>query len=131
MKREPQIAIQDNTIFLTMDLKGLDLYQRGKVVRRFINSDTRIVEDYADRLCKAILMRNGIYVSDTSESAYKEALDTLKAKGKDIKIIDFYKDTKIERCEIVQRSKNKITVIIEDNRYIVCAIEVKECDINV
>ena len=59
MKREPKILIQDNTIFLTMDLKGLDLYERGKVIRRFINSDTKIVEDYADRLCKAILRKNG------------------------------------------------------------------------
>ena len=126
MKREPQITIQDNTIFLTMDLKGLDLYQRGKVIRRFVNSDTRIVEDYADRLCKAILSRNGINVKDTSESAYNEALDHLKAKGKRIVITDFYKDTNLDNCELVQRSKNKITIIIEDNRYLECGVEVVE-----
>ena len=126
MKNEPKILIQDNTIFLTMDLKGLDLYQRGKVIRRFVNSDTRIVEDYADRLCKAILSKYGINVKDTSESAYKEALDRFKALGKEIKVVDFYEDTKLDNCEIVQRSKNKITVLIEDNRFLQCAVEIRE-----
>ena len=129
MKREPKILIQDNTIFLTMDLKGLDLYERGKVIRRFINSDTKIVEDYADRLCKAILRNNGINVNDTSESTYKEALDRLKAKGKEIKITDFYENVNLDHCEYVQRSKNKITVLIEEDRYIQCAIEVREVNV--
>lgn len=126
MKREPKILIQDNTIFLTMDLKGLDLYQRGKVIRRFVNSDTRIVEDYADRLCKIILSKYGINVKDTSESAYKEALDRFKALGKELKVVDFYEDTKLDNCEIVQRSKNKITVLIEEERYLQCAVEIRE-----
>ena len=126
MKREPKIMIQDNAIFLTLDLKGLDLYQRGKAIRKFVNSDTKIVEDYADRLCKAILSKNGIKVKDTTESAYKEALDKLNAKGKRLYVIDFYKDTNLDNCEVVQRSKNKITVLIEDNRYLECGVEVVE-----
>ena len=129
MKREPKILIQDNTIFLTMDLKGLDLYQRGKVIRRFVNSDTRIVEDYADRLCKAILSKYGINVKDTSESAYKEALDRFKALGKELRVVDFYKDTNLDNCELVQRSKNKITVLIESNRYLMAGIEVREVNV--
>lgn len=126
MKNEPKLTIQDNTIFLTLDLKGLNLYERGKAIRKFVNSDTKIVEDYADRLCKAILKRNGINVKDTTELAYKEALDRFNAKGKQLIVIDFYKDTNFDNCEIVQRSKNKITVLIEDDRYLQAGVEVVE-----
>lgn len=126
MKREPQITIQDNTIFLTMDLKGLNLYERGKVIRRFINSDTKIVEDYADRLCKEILSKYGIKVKDTTASAYNEAISELNAKGKCIVITDFYQHIDLDYCEVVQRSKNKITVLIEDNRFLQCGVEVRE-----
>ena len=129
MKREPKILIQDNTIFLTMDLKGLDLYQRGKVIRRFVNSDTRIVEDYADRLCKAILSKYGINVKDTTDIAYEQALDKFKELGKELRVVDFYKDTNLDNCELVQRSKNKITVLIESNRYLMAGIEVREVNV--
>ena len=126
MKREPKILIQDNTIFLTMDLKGLDLFERGKVIRRFVNSDTRVLEDYADRLCKIILKRYGINVKDTTDIAYEQALDKFKALGKELRVVDFYKDTNLDNCELVQRSKNKITVLIESNRYLMAGIEVRE-----
>ena len=125
-KNDPKLTIQDNTIFLTLDLKGLDLYQRGKAIRKFVNSDTKIVEDYADRLCKAILSKYGIKVKDTTELAYKEALDRFNAMGKILTVIDFYRDTNFDNCEIVQRSKNKITVLIEDDRYIEAGVEVVE-----
>ena len=123
--------IEDNTVFLTMDLKGLDLYERGKVIRRFINSDTKVVEDYADMLCKGILKRNGIIPIDTTNSAYNEALRRLKAQNKDIEITDFYKDTDLMNCIYLQRSNNQITVIIEDNRYLQCGVIVKEVNYNV
>ena len=125
-KNDPKLTIQDNTIFLTLDLKGLDLYQRGKAIRKFVNSDTKIVEDYADRLCKAILSKYGIKVKDTTELAYKEALDRFNAMGKKLYVVDFYKDTNFDNCEIVQRSKNKITVLIEDNRFLQAGVEVVE-----
>ena len=129
MKREPKILIQDNTIFLTMDLKGLDLFERGKVIRRFVNSDTRVLEDYADRLCKIILKRYGINVKDTTDIAYEQALDNFKALGKELRVVDFYKDTNLDNCELVQRSKNKITVLIESNRYLMAGIEVREVNV--
>ena len=129
MKREPKILIQDNTIFLTMDLKGLDLFERGKVIRRFVNSDTRVLEDYADRLCKIILKRYGINVKDTTDIAYEQALDKFKALGKELRVVDFYKDTNLDNCELVQRSKNKITVLIESNRYLMAGIEVREVNV--
>lgn len=118
--------IQDDTIFLTLDLKGLDLYQRGKAIRKFINSDTKIVEDYADTLIRAIFKRNGINVYGDDKSVLNRAFDTLKQKGKQIEIIDFYQNVDLERCEIVTTTKTKMTILIEDNRFLQCGIIVKE-----
>ena len=126
MKREPKIMIQDDTIFLTLDLKGLDLYQRGKAIRKFINSDTKIVEDYADTLIRAIFKRNGINVYGDDKSVLNRAFDTLKQKGKQIEIIDFYQNVDLERCEIVTTTKTKMTILIEDNRYLQAGVIVKE-----
>ena len=130
MKNDPKLTIQDNTIFLTLDLKGLDLYQRGKAIRKFINSDTKIVEDYADTLIRAIFKRNGINVYGDDKSVLNRAFDTLKQKGKQIEIIDFYQNVDLERCEIVTTTKTKMTILIEDNRYLQCGIIVKEGERN-
>jgi len=130
VKREPKIMIQDDTIFLTLDLKGLDLYQRGKAIRKFINSDTKIVEDYADTLIRAIFKRNGINVYGDDKSVLNRAFDTLKQKGKQIEIIDFYQNVDLERCEIVTTTKTKMTILIEDNRFLQCGIIVKEGERN-
>jgi hypothetical protein len=126
VKREPKIMIQDDTIFLTLDLKGLDLYQRGKAIRKFINSDTKIVEDYADTLIRAIFKRNGINVYGDDKSVLNRAFDTLKQKGKQIELIDFYQNVDLERCEIITTTKTKMTILIEDNRYLQCGVIVKE-----
>ena len=122
--------IQDDTIFLTLDLKGLDLYQRGKAIRKFINSDTKIVEDYADTLIRAIFKRNGINVYGDDKSVLNRAFDTLKQKGKQIEIIDFYQNVDLERCEIITTTKTKMTILIEDNRYLLAGIIVKEGERN-
>lgn len=130
MKREPKIMIQDDTIFLTLDLKGLDLYQRGKAIRKFINSDTKIVEDYADTLIRAIFKRNGINVYGDDKSVLNRAFDTLKQKGKQIEIIDFYQNVDLERCDVITTTKTKMTILIEDNRYLLAGVIVKEGERN-
>lgn len=122
--------IQDDTIFLTLDLKGLDLYQRGKAIRKFINSDTKIVEDYADTLIRAIFKRNGINVYGDDKSVLNRAFDTLKQMGKQIEIIDFYQNVDLERCEIITTTKTKMTILIEDNRLLQCGVIVKEGERN-
>ena len=130
MKRnDPQITIENNTIFIVQDLKGLNLYERGKAIRRFINSDTKVVEDYVDTLCIEIMARNGININTMDKSGLKEAFDSLKAKGKDIEVCDFYLDKQLMGCKVLNR-KNYITILLEDDRYIECAVEVREVNIN-
>ena len=123
--RKPTITIEDNIIFMTMDLKGLDLYERGKAIRRFINSDTKIVQDYVDRLCIEIMTRNGINIPSMDKNALKRAFDTLKAKGKEIKLIDFYWNKQLMGCQVLER-KDYITIILEENRILECGVEVRE-----
>ena len=125
--RKPTITIEDNIVFLTMDLKGLDLYERGKAIRRFINSDIKIVQDYVDRLCIEIMTRNGINIPSMGKSALKRAFDSLKAKGKDITLNDFYWNKQLMGCQVLER-KDYITILLEDNRYILCGVEVKEVE---
>lgn len=126
MKNTPKILIQDDTIFLTLDLKGLDLYEKGKAIRTFINSDSKIVEDYADTMIRAIMKRNGINIYGNDKSVLKGAFDSLNAKGKDIEITDYYKDLDIERCEVIATTKTKMTILLEDNRYLNLGVVVKE-----
>ena len=127
MEKKPKIIIENKTLFMTLDLKGLGLYERGKITRRFINSDTKILEDYADTIIKRVLSDYGIILLDTEDNAYKVALDKLKARfGVELEIVDFYKGRKLDNCYLIQRSKNKITVLLEENRYLICGIEIKE-----
>ena len=125
--RKPTITIEDNIVFLTMDLKGLDLYERGKAIRRFINSDIKIVQDYVDRLCIEIMTRNGINIPSMDKNALKRAFDSLKAKGKDITLNDFYWNKQLMGCQVLER-KDYITILLEDNRYILCGVEVREVE---
>ena len=128
MKRKPQIEIEDSTIYLSMDLKGLDLYERGKAIRRFINSDIKIVQDYVDMLCVCIFKKNGINVLSMDKSALERAFDSLKAKGKKIDLIDIYKNKEIWHSQILD-SKDYITIVLEENRYLECGVKVEEVDI--
>lgn len=128
MKRnKPQITIEDNIVFLTQDLKGLGLYDRAKAIRQFVN-DTKIVEDYVDELVKAILIKNEIILLGNDKSVLQEAFDTLKTKGKQIIVVNFYGGRNILNCRYVD-TKNDITVVLEDNRYLQAGVEVREVEL--
>lgn len=129
MKRLPIIKIENQTIFLSLDLKGMGLYERGKAIRQFINSDTKVVEDYADTMIRAIFKKYGIYINTHDKSALASLFNALKDKGKTIDIIDFYKNADLSGCEIITRTKSGMTVLLEDNRYIICGVEIKEIDL--
>ena len=126
-KNKPQITIEDNIVFLTLDLKGLGLYDRGKAIRQFVN-DTKIVEDYVDELIKGIFEENGIILLGNDKTALKRAFDLLKAKNKEIRVTNFYGNRNIYRCRYID-TKNDITVVLEDNRYLQAGVKVEEVNL--
>lgn len=118
--------IDTNTLWLMQDLGGMGVYDKAKAIVDFCDKETKLFEKEIDRAILEIFDRNGIEIPNTEKKVLKLAFDLLKAKGTDIKIIDAFKDTKIDNCEFVKLTKNQFTVVLEDNRYIQCCVRVKE-----
>lgn len=115
-----------NCYYLTQSLYGMNLYQRTKAIKQFINNETKILEDCIEHEIRAILNRNGLIVEDTSESALNDLFSALNEKGKDIDIVDIYKDRQIYGCVLLGKSPNDMTVWLEDDDLLQCGCKVKE-----
>lgn len=118
-----------NCFYLTQSVFRLKLYERTKEIKKFMDNETKILEQCVDTEIKAIFERNGINTGDTTESALKLMFDTLKSKGKEIVVEDLYKDKKLDGCVVVGTSKNKMTIVLEDNELLQCGIMVEEREI--
>ena len=125
-KKKIRIVVEDNCAYLVQDLYGLDLYERSKAISRFVKTETKVLEEVISMLIKGIFQRNGIEILSTEKSALKSALDTLKGKGKDIRVCDLYADARIEHCEKVCLSSNYFTIMLEEDRYLQCGVRVEE-----
>ena len=121
-----KIERDNDCVYMLQDISGLQGYDRAKAIVNFCDKETKIFEREIDRAILDIFERNGINVPNTDKSVLKLAFDLLKSKGKDIEIVDTFKDTKYDCCEFVKLTKNQFTVVIEDNRYIQCCVRVKE-----
>ena len=119
----------DNCYYLTQDLRGMSLYQRTKTIKKFINQETKVLEDCIENEIRAIFQRNGINVYETTESVLNALFSALNEKGKDIAIVDLYKDKNIDKCIMVGTSPNKMTVWLEDDTTLECGISVKEINL--
>ena len=120
---KPIITKENNCFYLSQDLSGMDLYERTRAIKRFVNSDTKILEECVNNEIKTLFKAKGINAYSNDESVLKSALDTFKRIYGDIDIVDIFKNP-VERCEKVD-NKNGITIVIEDNRFIVCGMEIK------
>ena len=120
---KPTITKENNCYYLSQDLRGMDLYERTRAIKRFINSDTKILEQCIDTEIKAIFKSKGINAYSSDESVLKSALDTFNRQYGKITIVDIFKNP-VEHCEKID-NKNGMTIVIEDNRFIVCGMEIK------
>ena len=117
--------IQDNNTFCLMqDLTGLNLYQRTKAIKQFIKSETKILEECVDNYIREIFSKNGINLYGTSESALNERFSALKRKGKEISIVDRYKN--LTEGIVAGITDSEITCAIDDDNVISCYVEVIE-----
>jgi hypothetical protein len=101
----------------------MDLYERTRAIKRFVNSDTKILEECVNNEIKAIFKAKGINAYSNDESVLKSALDTFNREYGTITIVDLFKKP-IDRCEKIDK-KADITIVIEDNRFIVCGMDIK------
>lgn len=127
---EIEIELENETnkvFYLHQDISGMSLYQRTKAIDRFVHYETKILEQCIENEIKDIFRRNGISVLGTQDSALKLAFTQLNGKNKSIAIVDRYKDINFEN--IVGVSDNHMTVILEDDYMLSCAMEVKEITI--
>lgn len=106
---------------LSQDLSGLDEYERAKATKRFIDSETKVLEMVIESHLRQVLKDYGVIPYDGSNDALNKAFAKLELMGKKIQVIDRYYEIEGER--IVGESANKMTVIQEGN-LISCAIEI-------
>ena len=115
-----------DTIYLSQDLRGMNLYQRTKAIKQFIKSETKILEECVENAIRRIFAKNGINIYEDSESALYDRFSALKSKGKEIEIIDIYGNAEYDNAIVVGVSENKMTCILEDDYMLSCGIRVEE-----
>ena len=106
---------------MSLNIRELDIYNKAKATKRFINSETKVLEMLLETHLREILRSNGIIPLDGSEDALNKAFLQLELKGKKIEIADRYYEINGEK--IIGESENHMTVIEEDG-VLSCAIEV-------
>ena len=124
----PKIERENDTLWLIQDLGGMGIYDKSKAIVNFCDKETKLFEKEIDRVVLEIFDENGINIPSTDKSVLKLAFDLLNAKGKDIEIVDNFKDRNVDECELIKMTKNHFSVVLEENRYIQCSVQVKEVD---
>ena len=125
----------DDCLYLTQDLSGMELYDFSKALVDFCDKETKSFEKEIDRAIIDIFERNGINIPSTDKSVLKLAFDLLKSKGVEIVIKDLYKHSgeiiDLDTYHIVKKTKNGFTVMLETNR--VCGITTKtiQCGVEI
>ena len=106
---------------MSLNIGGLDLYQKAKATKKFIDNDTKVLETLIETHLREFLRSVGIIPQDGSKLSLEKALLQLELKGMSIDIIDRYYELGGER--IIGLSSNDMTVIEEGN-ILSCAMEV-------
>lgn len=113
-----------NKVFImSQSIKGMSLYERSKVINRFLERETKVLEQAIENYLRSVFISYGIVPRDGSDDALQEAFYKLHNQGKDIAIIDRYCDTD----ERIIGERNQMTVILEED-ILSAAIEVGEID---
>jgi hypothetical protein len=115
-----------DAIYMLQDISGLQGYDRAKAIVNFCDKETKIFEREIDRAILEILSRNGINVPNTDKSVLKLAFDLLKAKKKNIVVINTTESA--YKCELIKQSK-LFNVYLEDDRYLQVSVRVREIEL--
>ena len=121
-----KIERDNDCVYMLQDIGGLQGYDRAKAIVNFCDKETKIFEREIDRAILEILSRNGINVPSTDKSVLKLAFDLLKAKKKNIVVINTTESA--YNCELIKQSK-LFNVYLEDDRYLQVSVRVRERDL--
>ena len=110
--------------YMYANIEGLNIYQKAKVINRFLTTESKIMERILESDLRHFLKVYGIIPQSMTESALNGAFDTLKGKGKNIEVVDRYKNI---GEKVVGVSNNQMT-IIEDDQTISLSMEVRVVD---
>lgn len=105
---------------MSMDINGMSIYEKAKATNRFLNNETKVLEQVLETILRNYLRESGIIVKDGSKQALERAFWELEQKGKKIDIIDRYYHL---NEKTIGESPNGMTVIEEDDT-ISCAMEI-------
>ena len=97
---------------MSMSIKDLGIYEKAKATKRFMENETKVLEQVLDTDLRQVLRANGIIPDDGSQQALEKAFTELELKGKTIEIRDRYFEFQGEK--IIGESPNLMTVIEED-----------------
>ena len=114
---------EDNsTIYImSLNISGLNIYEKAKATKRFVESETKVLEQVIDTDLRQVLRSNGIVPEDGSDKSLEKAIYLLQLKGVRIDIVDRYYE--IYGLKIIGESPNHMT-IIEEDEILSCAMEI-------
>lgn len=114
----PQIYSDYNSYYLIQDLQGLNKYQRAKAIDKFVSKGTKLLEMYLDSELEKIFAENHILFRYTDKATLNRAYNELNKRGKGIWITDLFGGKDFYKCEHLITTNSKMTIIIEEDRYI-------------
>ena len=131
MATRPKITREDNCIYLTQDIGGMNIYDRAKAIVNFVERETKELEKEIDNAILDIFEDNHIFIQSKRKSVLKKAFDTLnQIYHKDIKVRDLYKDKKdIYKTELI-KTTDLFTIWLEDDTTLQVGIEIYVVEIN-
>ena len=124
-KSSVNLTKDNNCYYLTQNIGGLNLYEKAKLINRFVKNETKVLENFIDKEIKARLGRVGINIQDTSKGGLYALFDTLKSMGITIEITDLYENQEIYGCEYVGTSDNRMKVYLEDKALLQCGVSLE------
>ena len=124
-KSSVNLTKDNNCYYLTQNIGGLSLYEKAKLINRFVKNETKVLENFIDKEIKARLGRVGINIQDTSKGGLYALFDTLKSMGITIEITDLYENQEIYGCEYVGTSENHMNIYLEDKALLQCGVSLE------
>lgn len=122
----PQIYEDNGCFYLVQDLHGLDELEKAKAITSFASKGTKLLEMYLDSELEKILLDNFILLKNKDKATIKKALEKLESQGKRIEIEDLFSGGDFYKCKKITTTKNMMTIVLEEDRYLQCGVKVSE-----